>query len=63
MTLKNNERFTITEIEVWKITGDLPQGSFGTKSKWKENLTKIEVPKRWQNYKIHINESNKLGEG
>jgi len=63
LTLQNNERFTITEIEVWKISGILPQGSFGIKNPWKENLTVVEVPKRWQNYKIHINESNKLGEG
>jgi len=29
LTLLNSECFTITEIELWKVTGDLPQGRFG----------------------------------
>jgi hypothetical protein len=38
------ECFTITEIEVWQLTGDLPKGSFGNKSPWKEILNEKDVP-------------------
>ncbi len=30
-----SECFTITELELWKVTGDLPPGEFGVQSEFK----------------------------
>jgi hypothetical protein len=32
LTQLNSEYFTITELELWKVIGDLPQGLFGEQS-------------------------------
>jgi hypothetical protein len=29
LTQSNSEFFTIAELELWKVTGDLPPGSYG----------------------------------
>ena len=35
LTQLNSECFTITELELWKVTGDLPPGEFGVQSEFK----------------------------
>jgi hypothetical protein len=40
-----NDCFTITEIELWKVIGDLPEGNFGNQSEFLDDKSE-----RWRAY-------------
>jgi hypothetical protein len=60
LTKLKNECFTITEIELWSVKGELPLGYYGEESKLNNDNMGSD---RWRSYQILQNTENILGEG